>query len=120
MGIWFFVWLISMLVSGFFGFLMLLVGLYIFLYIRSYVLFMDSKGLWVFRGVFPWQRGFYGVKWIDFDESLFYQNLASWALRSFTILAKNKYKKEVEIELKHMHDGDKVVHQINNFFLNKK
>ncbi|MDC9727609.1 MAG: hypothetical protein PSN35_07230 [Candidatus Thioglobus sp.] len=119
MGVWFFAWLISMAISGFLGFLMTLAGVYIFLHIRSYVLFMDDKGLWVFRGVFSWQRGFYGVKWVDFDESLFYQNFASWALRSFTILVKNKYKKEVEIELKYMHDGDKVVHQINNFFLSR-
>jgi len=30
MSVWFFVWLISMAISGFFGFLMLLAGVYIF------------------------------------------------------------------------------------------
>lgn len=97
----------------------ILIGVYTVAYIRSYTLFVDDEGVWVFRGVFPWQQGIYGVKWGDFNEGVFSQNFASWALRSFTIEVKNRYKEEPEIVLKHMHNGDYAITKMNSVFMHK-
>src|SRR5688572_4914831 len=44
---------------------------YQILYVRSINLFVDDKGVWYFRGVFPWQKGVSGVLWRDLDGAVF-------------------------------------------------
>lgn len=118
MFLWFVVFSIS-LGAPLFLVVVILIGVYTVAYIRSYTLFIDDEGVWVFRGVFPWQKGIYGVKWSDFNEGVFFQNFASWALKSFTIEVKNRYKDEPEIVLKHMHNGDSAITKMNSVFLQK-
>ena len=117
--IWFVAFTISLTGPLLFVIFVILTGVYTVAYIRSYTLFIDDEGVWVFRGVFPWQKGIYGVKWGDFNEGVFFQNFASWALRSFTIEVKNRYKKESEIVLAHMHNGDMAVTEMNSVFFQK-
>ncbi len=117
--IWFVAFTISISGALLIVIFVILIGVYIVAYIRSYTLFIDDEGVWVFRGVFPWQKGIYGVKWGDFNEGVFSQNFASWVLRSFTIEVKNRYKEEPEIVLKHMHNGDYAITKMNSVFMHK-
>jgi len=119
MFIWFVAFTISLSGTLVFVIFIILIGVYTVAYIRSYTLFMDDEGVWVFRGVFPWQKGIYGVKWGDFNEGVFFQNFASWALRSFTIEVKNRYKEEFEIMLRYMHNGDSAITKMNSKFMQK-
>lgn len=114
MGIWFIAWLFFSVISWVFSLIFIIIGLGIILYINSFKLFIDEEGVWVFRGFLPWDKGIYGVKWRDFGEALFYQNPVSWSLKSYTILIKNKYKRDDEIILKNMHNGDIAVSKINS------
>ncbi len=113
MGIWFIVWIIASSISGLLSVLVLGTGIIIAMHIRSYTLFVDEEGVWVFKGIFPWSKGIYGVKWRDFGEAVFFLNPVSWSLKSYTIHATNKFKPEEEIVLKNMHNGDIAVSKIN-------
>lgn len=119
MSIWFIAFTISLSGNLLFVIFIILTGVYTIAYIRSYTLFIDDEGVWVFCGVFPWQKGIYGVKWGNFNEGVFFQNFVSWASRSFTIEVKNRYKKEPEIMLMFMHNGDIAVTKMNSVFMQK-
>lgn len=119
MSIWFVVFIASLTNSLLFAILIALIGLYIVLYIRSYTLFIDDEGVWVLRGVFSWQKGIYGIRWDEFGEGVFYQDLTSWILKSYTIEIKHKFKEGHKIRLKQMNNGDIAITKINTVFMQK-
>ena len=45
------------------GALLVLCMVYRILLVRSVHLYADSKGVWLYRGILPWNRGAVGVKW---------------------------------------------------------
>jgi hypothetical protein len=91
----------------------ILICVYIALMSRSYYLYIDENGVWVFSGIFPWNKGVRGVKWRDLDEAIFYTGLASWVLKCFTIKIRNRFTKDSEITLSYMDLGDLAVTRIN-------
>src|SRR5689334_17466879 len=42
------------------------------LYLRSMILFTNDDGVWLFRGVLPWNKGIIGVKWRDIEDAVFF------------------------------------------------
>ena len=86
---------------------------YRFAFLRSVVLFSDDEGIWVQRGVLPWDTGAYGVKWRDLDEAAFFPGLLDWLTRSYTIVLGHRFTKEAEVAVAHVAHGDQVVIAIN-------
>lgn len=89
------------------------------LYIRSVKIYIDDKGVWLYQGVLPWQKGFYGVKWRDIDGALYNKGLISWACRSYAIHVVHRYTKNSEIYLRHVRHGNLFVETVNDE-LNKR
>jgi hypothetical protein len=83
------------------------------LHVRSFHLYYDADGVWVYSGVFPWNKGISGVKWRDLDEAVFVQSVGSWLFKSYSILLSHRYTKSKEILLSHWRDGDRAVEAIN-------
>ena len=54
--------------AGVMVFTVLVVG-YRVLLLRSYQLYYDDVGVWLYRGILPWSKGLVGVKWRDMDEA---------------------------------------------------
>lgn len=91
--------------------------------IRSYKLFYDDEGIWVYSGIFPWNKGISGIKWRDLDEAVYRTGFISWAAHSYNIRLSHRYTKSSEILLSDMTDGDKAVATINELhieYLRKK
>lgn len=88
--------------------------LYVLLSIRSHMLFYNDNGVWVFSGIFPWNKGVSGVKWRDLDEAVFYQNFLSWVFSAYTLRVSHRFTREGEIRLHTMHGGDAAVQVINS------
>jgi hypothetical protein len=86
---------------------------YKFAVLKSYQLYMDANGIWCFSGVLPWNKGVRGVKWRDLDEDIYFQGMASWAFKSYTIRIGHRFTKSSEVVLAHMTRGDQAVMQIN-------
>ena len=53
------------------GALLVLCMVYRILLVRSVHLYADSKGVWLYRGILPWNRGAVGVKWRDMEDAAF-------------------------------------------------
>ena len=83
------------------------------LMIRSVTLFTNDAGVWVRSGIFPWSRGYSGVKWRDLDEASMFLGFFSWAFKSYTVKLSHRYTRNNEIYLNHIKHGDKAVSAIN-------
>jgi len=83
------------------------------LLIRSYHLYTNSMGVWVYSGVLPWNKGVRGVKWRDLDEALYSQGLGSWLFKSHSLRLGHRFTRSSEILLSDMARGDKCAMAIN-------
>lgn len=83
------------------------------LFLYSVEIFTDIDGVWIFRGIFPWSRGVYGVKWRDVDEATYYTGLISWTTKSYRIRIAHRFTKSSEIVISHVRRGDEAVQFIN-------
>lgn len=83
------------------------------LQLYSVEIFTDIDGVWIFRGIFPWARGVYGVKWRDVDEATYYTGLISWVTKSYRIRIAHRFTKASELVIAHVRKGDEAVQFIN-------
>ncbi|MES2076736.1 MAG: hypothetical protein V4462_14065 [Pseudomonadota bacterium] len=90
----------------------LLVG-YRVLAIRSYQLYYDDVGVWLYHGILPWAKGVAGVKWRDMDEATFVPSFWSWLSHSYTIRIGHRFTKDSEILLGQMANGKDAVGVLN-------
>lgn len=81
--------------------------------LRSVQLYTDNDGVWVFRGIFPWNKGVSGVKWRDLEDAVYFPNFMSWALKSYTVRVGHRFTKSSEIVLANIAKGDAAVLHIN-------
>ena len=81
--------------------------------IRKYKLYTNESGVWISYGLFPWTKGFSGVKWRDVNECTLVNNFLSWILGSYTVVVSHRYTKTDEIIMTHTRFGKKAVFEIN-------
>lgn len=114
--------LIGLILSGLFErqwIIVVAVGLaiawlvYQVLYIRSVRLYTDEAGVWLYQGVLPWQKGFFGVKWRDVDGALYRKGFISWACRSYAVQVGHRYTKSNELFVPHVVRGNQFVEHVN-------
>ena len=98
----------------FLGTLPVLYFLYSIFMIRSYKLYINNEGVWIYSGIFPWNKGSNGVKWRDLDSAIYYTGFLSWAFKSYRMMISHRFTKDNEIFLTHMWCGDQAVMKINS------
>lgn len=81
--------------------------------LRSYRLYHDDIGVWVYSGILPWRKGVIGVKWRDVDEAVYFQTLWSWLFKSYSLRIGHRFTKSSEINLSHIALGHEAVLRIN-------
>ena len=86
---------------------------YQFLLLKSFRLYFDDVGVWVYSGILPWNKGVTGVKWRDLDEAVYFQSIGSWLFKSYSIRIGHRFTKSSEILLSHWARGHEAVMAIN-------
>ncbi len=86
---------------------------YQLLHLKSFHLYFDDVGVWVYSGILPWNKGISGVKWRDLDEAVYFQTMGSWLFKSYSIRIGHRFTKSNEILLSHWAHGHDVVMKIN-------
>lgn len=81
--------------------------------LNSRELYADDLGIWLQRGIFPWDKGVVGVKWRDLDEALYSQGFISWLAKSHTVFVQHRFTKANELILPNMDHGDRAAMRIN-------
>lgn len=93
--------------------------LYQTLYLRSTVVFTNDSGVWLFRGVFPWEKGVVGVRWRDMDEAIVMTGFFSWVFNAYTIRVNHRFTGNSELTLKNLNNGRKAVAHMNKMHREK-
>lgn len=106
---WSYSWMLGLAVSA----LVLAFIAYKALFTRSYSIYYDDIGIWVYSGILPWNKGVSGVKWRDLDETVYFQTFWSWLFKSYSIRIGHRFTKSSEIFLTHMHKGHDSAMEIN-------
>ena len=91
----------------------LLFMVYKFLHLKSFYLYFDDVGVWVYSGVLPWKKGVVGVKWRDLDQAVYFPSMGSWLFKSYSIRISHRFTKSSEILLSHWARGHEAVMVIN-------
>lgn len=86
-----------------------------FLKIRSVKLYIDETGVWLHRGIFPWDKGSVGVKWRDLDEAVVYLGFRSWVFKSHSLRIGHRFTKSSELLLDDMTKAIASTTRINDF-----
>ena len=86
---------------------------YDLIYLRSVVFSTNEDGVWVSRGILPWNKGISGVKWRDVSEAVYITGFTSWLLRSYTIRVGHKFTKDTELLLSGVWKGHEAVQHVN-------
>lgn len=81
--------------------------------IRSVKLFTDESGVWLYKGVFPWQTGFIGAKWADIGSAGYRTGFVSWALRSYRVEVEHRFTLTTELSVRHLKYGNLAAEHIN-------
>ena len=84
-------------------------------YLKSYHLYYDEDGVWVYSGFLPWQKGVSGVKWRDLDEATFTPSFLGWLFKSYTIQVCHRFTKADEMVFTHCAHGQDAVLAINEY-----
>lgn len=83
-------------------------------YLSRIRLYYNDQGIWVFRGVFPWTRGVYGVKWRDFEDCIYTTSFFYWITKGFPVTIRPRFSNNPHIPLPPIHHGRRAVETINN------
>ncbi|MCK3656923.1 hypothetical protein A4G19_14750 [Pasteurellaceae bacterium Macca] len=75
--------------------------------------YLDDQGVWVYSGIFPWNKGSYGINWRDISGASYRTGFLSWVLKSYTIRVEHRYTKSSELLLSNIRYGDQLVQNIN-------
>ena len=94
--------------------LAVLMTVYAVAYLQSIRLFSNDDGVWMSRGVFPWETGVTGVQWRDVGQASFTQSAISWALKSYAVLISHRFTTGAELSMKHVKHGNLFVEHVNS------
>lgn len=84
------------------------------LYLRSLRLFTNDDGVWLFRGILPWNKGIIGVKWRDVEDAVFFTGFVSWAFNAHSVRIGHRFTKTSELIVANVKDGRDAVSHIND------
>lgn len=86
--------------------------------LRSVRVFTDDSGVWMFSGVFPWEKGLRGVQWRDVGEAGYTQGFASWVFRSYSIRVSHRFTQGAELAVRNVRLGNLAVEHVNGVLIN--
>lgn len=100
--------------SALIGTITLLGAVYKFLYFKSIELYTDENGVWMYKGILPWTKGVYGIKWQDLEDATFYQGFFSWIFKSYKVRIGHRFTRSSEIVINHISKGHDAASTINS------
>lgn len=125
-GVWLVVFGFLLLLKGVFGGIAILlaiawtawIALQIFENYKTEIV-IDDKGVWVYTGVLPWNKGKYGLNWRDISDAGYRTSFFSWAFNCYTVTVKHRYTRDHHLVLPHLTKGRELVAQINDIVAEK-
>lgn len=86
---------------------------YTVLLLRSYHLFMNDAGVWLDRGILPWNKGVIGVRWRDVACAVYFNSFLSWVCQAYSIEVQHRFTQGNALWVGDLHFGRNAVARIN-------
>lgn len=87
--------------------------IYDFAWRRHFVFYYDDDGVWVYRGLLPWNKGTDGVNWRDIADAAYDSGFFSWLTKSYRVRVSPRFTQSAEILVAHIKRGNQAVAVIN-------
>ncbi|HEU0196162.1 MAG TPA: hypothetical protein VFQ88_02970 [Nevskiaceae bacterium] len=100
-------------IAAAFGVLAILLYVFRFAYNKRTTLYMDAAGVWVERGLLPWQHTINGLKWCDMKSADTHQGLKHWLTQSYPVTIVERFTGKVEIDETYVWHGQRAVDRID-------
>ena len=107
------VWSFSKLFGAIVFSIVLVIGVYKVLVLKSYELHVDGDGIWIYSGVLPWSKGAEGIKWRDLGEVLTSRSFGSWVSKSCSIYLGHRFKESDAVIVEHWDMGQDAAAEIH-------
>lgn len=86
-----------------------------FLSLRAQYVFMDERGVWFHRGIFPWSKGINGIIWNDCGGAMFQQGFWSYILKTYTVFITHKYTESAQIAVSDIYNGKEFCAEVADY-----
>ncbi|WDL74629.1 hypothetical protein IP360_07325 [Helicobacter winghamensis] len=86
-----------------------------FLSLRAQYVFMNERGVWFHRGIFPWTKGVNGIIWNDCGGAMFQQGFWSYLLKTYTVFITHKYTESAQIAVSNIYNGKEFCAEVADY-----
>jgi len=83
-------------------------------YTSSIRLYTTENGVWCERGLLPWDKGSFGIKWRDMEDAVYFMGFGAWLFKSHTIRIRHRFTKSSEVVIKNLANAPDAVNHINS------
>jgi hypothetical protein len=80
---------------------------------RRFRFYYDQEGVWLIRGILPWNRGRKGLAWLEIDEVFCVGGPFSWLTKSYDISISHRFSATRRLLISQIKHGDQAVEDIN-------
>lgn len=105
------------------GYIIIIAGIINFIcnimFLKTFYMWIDDNGVWLFRGIFPWTKGKSGTTWRDISDAVYFTGLISWSTKSYRIRVGHRFTKTSELIIPHLKNGNLAVTEINETIQSK-
>lgn len=91
-----------------------LVGVYNVAFLRSIRLFTNDAGVWIAKGVMPWEKSVSGIHWEEAGEAVVMTGFLAWATGAYNVAVLHRYTKKPEIWVARISDGHHFAGHVNS------
>lgn len=90
-----------------------LILFYMLAHVHSTRIYANSEGVWMLRGVFPWEVQTFGIRWADAGEAVCSDGILAWLTGSYSVAVLNRHTKTADIWCSMIGEGHYFVGHIN-------
>lgn len=82
-------------------------------YLRTLRLIINSDGVYLFKGIFPWTKGTTGTLWQDIADAQYFPGFIAWLTKTYSIQVRFRFNKSSETFVPYIWNGNQAVIKIN-------
>lgn len=84
-----------------------------FYYLSTLRFIINTDGVYLFRGIFPWTKGQTGTLWQDIADAQYFPGFIAWLTKTYSVQVRFRFNKSNETFVPYIWNGHQAVMLIN-------
>ncbi len=84
-----------------------------FYYLCTLRFIINTDGVYLFRGIFPWTKGQTGTLWQDIADAQYFPGFIAWLTKTYSVQVRFRFNKSNETFVPYIWNGHQAVMLIN-------